>query len=142
MGRVLTETGHVRESISEYEKALIPRPNDAVVHDELGRALARDGQMENAIAHWEKSLAIAPRRVPTLNDVALYLATCSDARYRNGTRAVQLAQLADQLSGGKNPVIRTLAAAYAECGRFDGAIEATERALQLAIAERDPASNK
>ena len=136
MGRVLTETGHVRESISQYEKALTLRPNDAVVHDELGRALARDGQMENAIAHWEKSLAIAPRRVPTLNDVALYLATCSDARYRNGTRAVQLAQLADQLSSGTDPVIvRTLAAAYAEEGRFDRAINEAERALKLARAQ-------
>ena len=136
MGRVLTETGHVRESIAEYQKAVALQSDDAIIHDELGRALSRNGDIENAIAHWEKSLAIAPRRVPTLNDVALYLATCSDARYRNGTRAVQLAQLADQLSSGTDPVIvRTLAAAYAEEGRFDRAISEAERALKLARAQ-------
>jgi Flp pilus assembly protein TadD len=68
------------------------------------------------------------------------LSTCSDAQFRNGSRAIQLAQQADKLAGEKNPVfIRTLAAAYAESGRFNDAIGAAQRALQLAVAKGDSA---
>jgi len=46
---------------------------------------------------------------------------------------VELAQRANQLAGGGNPVIlRTLAAAYAEAGRFPEAVETAQHALQLA----------
>jgi tetratricopeptide (TPR) repeat protein len=56
------------------------------------------------------------------------------------SRAIQLAEQADQLSGRKNPsVVRTLAAAYAESGRFNDAIAAAERALKLASAQGDSA---
>ena len=41
---------------------------------------------------------------------------------------------------GKNPAfVRTLAAAYAEFGQFDKAINAAERALKLSIAQGDSA---
>jgi Flp pilus assembly protein TadD len=61
------------------------------------------------------------------------LATCPEATWRNGSQAVELAQQAEQLSGGKYPeILDTLAAAYAEAGRFPEAVANAERALHLA----------
>ena len=46
---------------------------------------------------------------------------------------MQLAERADSLSHGSSPVVAaTLAAAYAEAGRFADAVKTGERALQLA----------
>ena len=45
-----------------------------------------------------------------------------------------------EMSAGKNPLfIGTLAAAYAETGRFAEAVAAAQRALQLATAQNNPA---
>ena len=64
------------------------------------------------------------------------LATSSDPLLRNGTEAVQLAEHANRVSGGKRPIIlRILAAAYAEAGRFDDAMEVAEKALELSGSE-------
>ena len=61
------------------------------------------------------------------------LATSPDHSVRNGTKAVELAQQTGRLSGGKNALMTaTLAAAYAEEGRFSEAVTAAKRALQLA----------
>jgi hypothetical protein len=50
---------------------------------------------------------------------------------RNGTRAVEIAQMIDHMSGGQNAVaVATLAAAYAEAGKFSAAA-AARRAMQL-----------
>jgi len=140
LGRVLTESGKTREGMDEYQKALALLPDNAVIHDEIGRTCARNGDLENAIVNWEKSLALAPDTVLTLEQLAWLLATCPDAGFRNGARAVQLAQRADQLSNGSDPgIIRALAAAYGEVGRFDRAIAEAKRALEIARARRNSA---
>ena len=57
---------------------------------------------------------------------------------RNGAKAVELAQLANKLSGNANAVgFRTLAAAYAEAGQFSNAVKAAQRALQLATSQNN-----
>ncbi|MGA3164341.1 MAG: sel1 repeat family protein, partial [Verrucomicrobiota bacterium] len=68
------------------------------------------------------------------------LATCPQASLRNGNKAVELAQRANQLTGDGNPVVLgTLAAAYAEAGRFPEAVETAQRALQLAETQSNTA---
>jgi len=66
------------------------------------------------------------------------LATSPNAPLRNGAMAIQLAERADQLSGGANAlVLRTLAAAYAEVGQFGKAIERARAAMQLLRSQGD-----
>ena len=63
------------------------------------------------------------------------LATSPDAAIRNGAEAVTLARRAFRLTRGREPaVFGTLAAAYAEAGRFAEAVDAAERAIALASA--------
>jgi tetratricopeptide (TPR) repeat protein len=140
LGYALEQKGLVNEAIFHYRKAVELWPDYADGEYSLGMALFRQGHINEAIACWQKSLEIAPRSPVTLNSLAWVLSTCSDAQIRNGSRAIQLAQQADQLDGGKNPVFaRTLAAAYAESGRFNDAIEAAQRALELAVVKGDSA---
>jgi hypothetical protein len=70
------------------------------------------------------------------NSLAWLFATCPEALLRNGGRAVELAQQAEQLSGGRHPeILDTLAAAYAEAGRFPDAVTTAGQALHLAEAQ-------
>jgi len=140
LGYALDQKGLLSEAISHYRKAVELWPDNADSEYILGMALSQQGHIDEAIACLQKSLEIAPRSPATLNSLAWALSTCSDAQLRNGSRAIELAEQANQLSGGKNPVfIRTLAAAYAESGRFNDAIDAAQRASQLAAAKGEAA---
>jgi hypothetical protein len=73
--------------------------------------------------------------IEALNNLAWLLAANRDAAVRNGAEAVNLAERACKLSDYKTPVfIGTLAAAYAEAGRFGDAVTTAEKARDLALA--------
>jgi tetratricopeptide (TPR) repeat protein len=96
--------------------------------------------VEEAIVQYQKALQIEPDYAKALNNLAWVLATCPQASLRNGNKAVALAQRANQLTGDGNPVVLgTLAAAYAEAGRFSEAVETAQRALQLAETQSNTA---
>jgi tetratricopeptide (TPR) repeat protein len=89
---------------------------------------------------YQKVLEMQPDFVLALNNLAWVLATAPQVSLRNGSQAITLARRADQLSGGKNAnVLSTLAAAYAEAGRFPEAIDSAQKAVSLAIAGKDQA---
>jgi protein O-mannosyl-transferase len=132
LGNVLLKKGRVDEAISDFEKALESDPNYAAAHTSLGRAFHWKGRLKEAIVQYQQSLALLPRSASIHNNLAWMLATCSDPSLRDGPKALALAQRANGLSNGNDPVIlRSLAAAYAENGQFSQAIEIDQRALQL-----------
>ncbi len=140
LGVVFTQQGRMEEAISQFQKALEIKPDYAEAHYNLGNAFLQQGRMEEAIAQFQKALTINPDYVGAQNNMAWVLATCPQASLRNGIKAVGLAERANQLTGGKNPVIlATLAAAYAEAGRFPEAIETVRRAMQLAETQSNTA---
>lgn len=105
------------------------------MQNNLGNTLLSLRRIEEAVTHFEAALAADADNVNAANNVAWVYATSPEARLRNGGRAVALAQRADALSGSSNAVIgATLAAALAEVGRFDDAIRAAERALEISSA--------
>jgi spermidine synthase len=68
------------------------------------------------------------------------LATAPQESIRNGPEAVDLAQRAAQLSGGREPaILDALAAAYAETRQFPKAIDIAQQALTLASSRNDSA---
>lgn len=134
IGRVLASKGHLEDAIPYFEKAVEIDPGLADAHQFLGAALyyAR-GQVQQALLHWRAALRLQPDYLPALNEVAHVLAACPDASARNGAEAVALAERAVRLSGGRAAIyLDTLAAAYAEAGRFDDAIETARRGLEIA----------
>ena len=139
-GTVLFAKGRTDEAIADWTKALETQPNDADAHTSLGNALLQKGSPREAIAHYLTALALAPEDPHSRNNLAWILATAPDNSIRDGARALGFAQEAVQLSGGREPLfLRTLAAAYAESGRFSEAIAVAQQALVIANmqAKRD-----
>jgi tetratricopeptide (TPR) repeat protein len=140
LGSALCQKGKSDEGISHFERALQTKPGFAAAHYNLGLALLQKGRASEAITHFQKALQIAPANPRIQNKLAWLLATSPEASLRNGNMAVELAQQADALAGGKDPVIlHTFAAALAEAGRFSEAVETAQRALRLAEAQSNDA---
>jgi tetratricopeptide (TPR) repeat protein len=135
LGNALLRKGGVDDAVAEYQKALQINPAFADAHLNLGIALFQKGSPDEAMAHFQKALQIAPANPGIQNNLAWLLATCPQASLRNGNKAVELAQQANALTGGGNPMIlRTLAAAFAEAGRFGDATRSIQKAIGLASA--------
>jgi tetratricopeptide (TPR) repeat protein len=67
------------------------------------------------------------------NNLAWMLASHPDPQIRNGKEAVDLAERACRLTNNEMPIyLGTLAAAYAEAGRFSDAVATAEKARDLA----------
>ena len=137
-GSVLLQQGRIDDAITQWQKGLAIQPNDAEAHTSLGNAFLQKGWAEKAIVHYQKAVEIDPREVKACNNMAWVLATSSDTSIRNGARAVSLAEQAVEISGGKNAIFfRTLAASYAECGKFAQAITTAENGKKIAISRGD-----
>jgi FOG: TPR repeat len=138
-GTVLLAKGRVDEAIADLAKALEMHPNDADAHTGLGNALLQKGSLRESIAHYATAMALAPEDPHSRNNLAWILATASDSSIRDGARAVGFSQEAVQLSGGREPLfLRTLAAAYAESGRFSEAIAVAQQAAVIANMQAKP----
>ena len=143
LGNALLKKGRVGDAISQFQQALALQPGDADAHYNLGAAFLQNKQEDEAIPQFQAALALQPEFVEAqtaLARQAWQLATSPDPSLRNGPRAVELAQQADRLSGGANPVMAgTLAAADAEAGRFPEAVANAQRAVRLAEGQNNAA---
>lgn len=85
-----------------------------------------------AIADYNLAARLFPNDAALNNDRAWLLATCPDEAYRNGEQAVKDATLACELSDWSvSNRLGTLAAAYAESGDFDQAVQWQQKCLEL-----------
>ena len=133
LAKALARQGRLQEAIEHWQELVRINPEEWVLHGNLGTAYRRLGQLDKAIMHWEQALRLKPDYVSVLNKLAWVLATYEDPRYRDSVRAVALAESGCKLTAYKEPrLLDTLAAAYAEAGRFDEAVRTAERALELA----------
>ena len=83
-------------------------------------------------------MRLKPNWTEALNNLAWLLATCSDAAVRNGADAVRFAEQACRLTGyTRAQALGTLAAAYAEAGRFTEAATTAQKASEVARAGGD-----
>jgi spermidine synthase len=140
LGVVLMELGRLEESLSHLQSAVKLDPESGEAHYNLGNALLQMQQANEAIAEYNEALRLNHDDAEALNNLAWILATSPDALTRDATKAVEFAERADALTHRQNPVIgATLAAAYAEAGRFGEALKSAQRALQLANNEGNAA---
>jgi tetratricopeptide (TPR) repeat protein len=136
LGTIFGQQGRMDEAIRHFQKALEIKPAYADAQNGLGNGFSQMGRMDEAIAHYQKAVEISPDYAEARKNLAWILATCPQAALRNGNKAVELAQRANQLTGGENPLMLcTLAAACAEAGRFPEAVETARHALRLAEAQ-------
>jgi Flp pilus assembly protein TadD len=132
-GFALALEGKLDEAVPKYRASLALKPNAVRVHYIFGQALLLQGKRDEAIAEFSSAVEVDPDFSPVLNDLAWIRATDPEPQNRNGAQAVSLAEHACALSGFQNPMfIGTLAASYAEVGRFDDAVRMCEKARELA----------
>jgi Flp pilus assembly protein TadD len=102
---------------------------------ELANMLHQMGTDREAVAEYRRVLDMQPPTFELLNNLAWILATSADDSARNGADAVAFAEKACQKTQYKDPMtMGTLAAAYAEAGRFPDAVATAEKAANLATA--------
>ena len=133
LGLALAEKGRFADAIPEFRRTVAEAPGDVEGQYYLGQALLMNGQGRDALAQWREALRAHPNEPQLLNAIAWLLATSHEAALRNGKEAVTLAARAVELTGGREPeMLATSAAALAEAGQFEQAMEAEQRALDLA----------
>ncbi len=125
--------GQVTKLDSEYWQAYRMR----------GDSLLAMKDYTKAIADFEKALELVPNddleRSGILNNLSWTLSTSLTDAVRNGKRALELGLEACELTEYKKPhILSTLAAAYAEVGDFDKAIEWSEKAVQIGRETKEP----
>ena len=135
LGVALARKGLLDEAIAQYLQALQIKPDYAEARNNLGYALLQKGRISEAIIQYQKALEIKPGFPEALNNLAWALAAAPQVSLRDGSKAVELAEQANQLTGGESLlIIHSLAVAYAEAGRFGDALRSAQKAYELARA--------
>ena len=138
--------GLVRGRMKQPEAAVADFTSAITVNEQFGeaylyRAFAREEARDSAgaIADFQKAIELnAPGVDRALNSLAWLRATSPDASLRNAAEAVEFASRACELTRWQNAgYVDTLAAAYAEKGDFDKAVELQRKAVELATEPSD-----
>ena len=145
LGHMLLRRGEVDEAIRYWEKAKEisgekAKPGGIDQFRYLAKAYGQQGRIDEAMGLWAEVIHALPDDLQALNQLAWLLATTRDTSNRDGQAAIGVIDRAVRLSGGRSPrILDTLAAAYAEVGRFPEAIDVAQKALSLATAAKKPA---
>ena len=136
LAKALLQKGKVADALIHYQKLLELQPDNIEVHNIVGTALIQQRRIREGVEEWEKVLAIQPDNGNAMSNLAWVFATSPDDSLRDGTKAIQLASEALRISGNRIPILfRTLAAAYAESGRFSEAIQTAQQGIELANSQ-------
>ena len=140
LGGLLMNAGRLDEAASCLEKVAGLNPKTPEPHLNLGTVLQKQGRDADALSEYEKAAELGPNMFQVWNNLAWVLASSRQIPLRNGTKAVEFARRADQLSGGSNlTVLITLAAAYAQAGDYAQATTAARHAASVAAAQGNDA---
>lgn len=129
-GRAWLRKKENEKAVWEFAEAERVEPNHFQEVLASAHAFQRRREYELALAEFRETAERFPRSANPQNALAWFLATCPEARFRNGREAVTRATLACELTQGNEPdYLDTLAAAYAECGEFDQAMKFVNEAV-------------
>jgi protein O-mannosyl-transferase len=134
LGGALASRGQIDAAIGHYQKVLEINPRNAESHYNLGVVLAGRGETDAAIAHFRKALEIRPDYAEAHTNLGVVLAGRgeTDAAIAHFQKALEIEP------DNKEPaILGTLAAAYAQAGRFPEAVRTAEQAIRLAAAAGD-----
>jgi tetratricopeptide (TPR) repeat protein len=123
-------------AIADFTEALRLDPKLALALQNRAHAWAAKKEVAKAIRDFEEEIKLQPKNAYPYTAMAWFQATSSDKSIRFGEYAVQNATRACELTEWKEPwCISVLAAAYAETGKFDKAIEQQKKVMAYPNAE-------
>lgn len=131
-GMTAAKKGDYVLAIDRLTDAIRLNPQDWAAIFYRGLAYDHLGEYNKAIVDYGEAILLDPKRAEPFNEIAWLLATCPRADLRDGKKALEYAGKAMEITAGKDPAtIDTLAAAHAEAGNFDKAIEAQRQYLAM-----------
>jgi Flp pilus assembly protein TadD len=129
LGVALAKKEDFATAANHFVYALLLRPDLAPARANFRLALSFIGKAPDGLKRLQEVALFVPDAPVILNEIAWFFATQPDATLRNGSEAVRLAERASALTSRTAPqILATLAAAYAEAGRFPEAIGVAEEA--------------
>jgi eukaryotic-like serine/threonine-protein kinase len=136
-GRPADAEKTLRQALESYEKvaARFPQFSEgekiALVHLSLGELLAGGNRAEEADQNYRKAIDAKPNDARVLNGLAWFLATASDARFRDARRAVEMATRAVELAPQARAIWNTLGVSRYRAGEWAAAGEALGKSMEL-----------
>ena len=138
LGKALLMTGQKDAALNHFLASLEIHPGSADIHFQAALLLDAKHDGKGARSHLRQAIQINPDHLGALNSLAWGLATDAAANPAEQREAVELALHAAELTGNQNPgVLDTLAAACAQAGRFEEAVNFARQAHGLAAARGD-----
>jgi Flp pilus assembly protein TadD, contains TPR repeats len=135
LGFALLEQHQPVQAAEQFAECVRLNPNETSSHYRLATALSQQHDVKGAIRHYHEALRLTPEFPDALNELARLLACAPEDGLRDGAEAVKLAEKACALTNNQQAnVLTTLAAAYAEAGRFQDAIVSAQKARALAAS--------
>lgn len=128
LGQALVDRALTEAAVEQFLAVLADDRHNAEALAGLAAACGQVNDTAGMIAVYRRLLAVRPEPV-VQNNLAWLLATCEQDHLRQGDEALRLAQNLCRASPDDPQLLDTLAAAQAECGRFDDAAATLDRAL-------------
>jgi tetratricopeptide (TPR) repeat protein len=135
-GRVCQLMGDMHDAIAHYDAAVRLSPEDSYAAACRADLLTDMGRYSEAAKEYNRAIDLDPSSTQAQSGSAWLLATCPDKSIRNPDLAIQRAQIVIQLGGDKDAIsFDTLAAAQANAGDFEAAMNSARHAIELAPAD-------
>jgi tetratricopeptide (TPR) repeat protein len=123
-------------ALRDFNAAIELDPQYGHYYCNRAKAYVGLGNADNAISDYQRAMDLTPSPW-ALEGAAWIFATWPDSQLRDGEQAVELASVACKLTNWKDAsCLGTLAAAYAETGDFEKAVEWQEKAVEVVDVER------
>ena len=133
-GLAFGEKGDYDHALEDYNSAIKIDPQYGVLYTYRGDVWSRKGNYYKAIEDYNRAIDIWPDEPDAYSRLAWLLSTCPDNRFRDGRRSVEMAKKAIHLTKWEfqnSQHFSSLAAAYAEVGEFEKAVESQETAIEI-----------
>jgi tetratricopeptide (TPR) repeat protein len=137
LGLIWSTQGRDAEAERAFERAIQGNPKHFDALQQLAERRRKSRQSKEALEYYRRGIAVRPDWLDGVNWSAWIMATSSDAALRDGPSALELAEQVCRVSAyGNATALDTLAAAHAECGQFEQAVQFAQKALAVLPANQ------
>jgi tetratricopeptide (TPR) repeat protein len=129
------------KAIADFNKAVELNPSKAICYIDQALAYEKRGKHNDALKYLTKAFNTSLEDTSNLIELSWFLSTHPNENFRDGLKALTLAQKAVDMNPENCFCLDIFAAAYAETGNFEEAISIQEKALSLLKAKENGTKN-